>query len=245
MTSQAKTATGIYVMYNGTVYAEVTDVNDPPFSVSKIDATTHDSTYEATAPGIGKFGDLTFKALFVNDTSQAALRALAIAKTTGIWSVVYPAAFAFLTYTCPGFVSGLKHTTPQKGVMATYDITITPTEAVTEVTTAGAPLTTTFLLATDNTPTTCTPSPAYAADVYTYDHTTLQAAIHLHITPIATTGTIYVDGAIVATGAPSGAIAYALADFPTGSIKTVFVVVIESTVKTPKIYRLRFTRGAA
>lgn len=244
MSSQAKTGTGIYVMYNGTVYAELTDVNDPAFTMGKSDATSHDSTYEVSLPSIGKFGDLTFKAFFVNDTAQAALRVLAINKTVGIWNVVYPAAFSFLTYTCPGFVSSLKHTTPQKGALATYDISITPTESVTEVTTAGAGLTTTFLLTTDQTPTTLAPTPAYAATTYVNDVTALQASTSIKITPTATTGTIYVDGVVTATG-DAATIAYALADFPTGSVKTIFVAVIESTLKTPKIYKIRVTRGAA
>jgi len=245
MTSQAKMATGILIAYNGTVYAELLDVTDPPFAVEKVDATTHDSTHHINIPGESSFGDLTFRAEFVNDTAQAALRALAIIKTIGTWSIIYPSAFSFLTYTIPGFVSSLKHTTPMKGTPATVDITITPTESVTEVTTAGAALTTPFVTITDNTPTDIPLTPTASATTYVLDGTALQAAIHLHVTPTATTGTIYVDGTIVATGAPSGPIAYALADFPTGSIKTIFVMVLESAAKTPRVYRIRITRGAA
>jgi len=247
MTSQAKMATGAYVVYNGTVYAEIVgDISEPPFSVEKVDATTHDSTHHVNIAGESAWGDLAFKMNFLNDTAQAALRVLALAKTVGVWLVVYPSNFSFLTYSIPGFVSGMRKSLPMKGSPATWDVTITPTESVTEVTTAGAGLTGAFLDVIDEDAIHPTPTPAYAAAVYTYDHTMLQAVTtSFTITPTAAAGTIYVDGTVVVSGAPSGAIGYTLANFPTGSIKTVFVIVIESTTKTPKIYRLRFTRGAA
>ena len=245
MTSQAKSGTGIYVVYNGTVYAELTDVNDPPFTMGKADATSHDSTYEVSIPSIGKFGDLTFKAFFVNDTAQAALRVLAVAKTVGVWQVVYPSAFSFLTYSCPGFVSSLKHTTPQKGALATYEISITPTEAVTEITTTGNPLTGAIFVVTDEDSQTPTITPTASGTTYVYDCTMLQAVTASYtITPTAAAGTIYVNGTIVSSGAASSAIGYTLANFPTGSVKTDFIVVT-GTGKVPIIYRLRLTRGTA
>ena len=73
------------VLYNGTVYAELTEVSPPSYSVEKVDATSHDSTRKVSIPGQSSFGDLSFKANFVNDTAQAALRVLALAKTVGVW----------------------------------------------------------------------------------------------------------------------------------------------------------------
>ena len=245
MTSQAKMATGALIAYNGTVYAELLDVTDPPFAVEKVDATTHDSTHHINIPGESSFGDLTFRAEFVNDTAQAALRALAIIKTIGTWSIIYPSAFSFLTYTIPGFVSALKHTTPMKGAPATVDITITPTESVTEVTTAGTGLGTPFVTVKDNTDANIVLTPTASATTYVLDGTALLAATHYHITPTAAGLTIYVNGTIVVSGADSTAIPYAIADYPIGSIKTDFVMVLESAAKTPRVYRIRITRGAA
>ena len=247
MTSQSKMVTGTYILYNGTVYAELLgDVTEPPLTIEKVSTTTHDDGGVASRiPGELEYGDLKFKCNFVNDTSQAALRVLALAKTIGTWQIVYPRSFGNLGYEIPGFISGITKTLPMKTNVPTWEVTISPTNTVTERTTAAANLTTPFLDVIDEDAIHPTPTPAYAAAVYAYDHTMLQAVTtSFTITPTATTGTIYVDGTIVATGAPSGAIGYTLANFPTGSIKTVFVVVTDVT-KVPTIYRLRFTRGTA
>ena len=246
MTTQSKMTTGTYIAYNGTVYCEVEgDINEPPFTVEKVPTTTHDDGGHATKiPGESEDGDLKFKMNFVNDTAQAALRVLARAKTIGTWQLIYPRTSWSLGYEIPGFISNLTKSLPMKGNVPKWDISITPSATVTERTTASAPLTDPWVTITDNTPTNIPLTPTAGATTYTLDGTALQAAIHLHVTPTATTGTIYVDGVVVATGAPSGAIAYAPADFPTGSIKTIFVMVVEAT-KIPTIYRLRITRGVA
>jgi len=244
MTSQAKMATGAYVLYNGTVYAELTEINPPSFSVEKVDATSHDSTHKISIGGQSSFGDLTFKANFVNDTSQAALRVLALAKTTGVWRFVYPASSGLPTYSVPGFISSYSTTAPLKGAPAQMSVSITPTEDVTEVTAASTKLTTPFLVLTKNETGTVTGVPAAGAATYVIDYTMPQATVASYtLTPTATAGTIYVNGTIVATGVASGAITYTLALFPTGSIKTDFVVVDGGGM--PAIYRLRLTRGTA
>jgi len=244
MTSQAKMATGALVLYNGTVYAELTEINPPSFSVEKVDATSHDSTHKVSIAGQSAFGDMTFKANFVNDTAQAALRVLALAKTVGTWRIVNTAASGLATYSIPGFISSYTQTAPLKGTPATMSVTITPTETVTEVTAAATALTTPFLVLTKTETGTVTPSPAASATAMTLDYTMPQATVASYtLTPTATSGTIYVNGTIVATGVASDAIAYTLAAFPTGSIKTDFVVVDGGG--KPSVYRLRLTRGTA
>ena len=244
MTSQAKMATGAMVLYNGTVYAELTEVSPPSFSVEKVDATSHDSTHKISIGGQSSFGDLTFKANFVNDTSQAALRVLALAKTTGLWRFVYPASSGLPTYSVPGFISSYSTTAPLKGAPAQMSVSITPTEGVTEVTAAATALTTPFLVLTKAETGTVTAVPAASATDMVLDYTLPQATVTGYtLTPTATAGTIYVNGTIVATGQASGQIGYTLAAFPTGSIKTDFVVVDGGG--KPSIYRLRMTRGTA
>jgi len=244
MTTQAKMATGAYVLYNGTVYAELTEVSPPSFSVEKVDATSHDSTHKVSIAGQTSFGDLTFKANFVNDTAQAALRVLALAKTVGTWQFVYPTTSGLPTYSVPGFVSSLSYTSALKGTPAGMSCSITPTETVTEVTTAGNPLTTAFFTIDDEHATDISAfiSPAAAATTYSYDVAMPADNTGITIKPVATTGTIYVDGTIVATGVDSGAIGYAVADYPAGAIKTVFIVVT-GTSKKPILYRIRLIRG--
>lgn len=244
MTSQAKMATGAMVLYNGTVYAELTDISPPSFSVEKVDATSHDSTNKVSIAGQSSFGDLTFKANFINDASQAALRVLALAKTTGLWRFVYPASSGLPTYSVPGFISSLSITAPLKGSVAVMSVSITPTEAVAEVTTVATALTTPFLVLTKTEGGTVTGVPAASATSHVIDYTMPQATVTSYtLTPTASAGTIYVNGVVVSTGAASGAIGYTLADFPTGSIKEDFVVVDGGG--KPAIYRLRLTRGTA
>jgi len=237
-------ATGAMVLYNGTVYAELTDISPPSFSVEKVDATSHDSSAKVSIPGLSSFGDLTFKASFINDASQAALRVLALAKTTGLWRFVYPASSGLPTYSVPGFVSALSITSPLKGSPAQMSVSITPTEVVTEVTSAATALTTPFLVLTKAETGTVTGVPAASATSLVIDYTMPQATVASYtLTPTASAGTIYVNGTIVSTGAASSAIGYTLANFPTGSIKEDFVVVDGGG--KPTIYRLRLTRGTA
>jgi len=123
-------------------------------------------------------------------------------------------------------------------------VTITPTEEVTEVTGACTNLTTPFLVLTKNETGTVTPVPAASATNYVLDYTMPQATVASYVlTPTASSGTIYVNGTVVASGSDSGAIPYTLALFPTGSIKTDFVVVDDGG--KPAVYRLRLTRGTA
>jgi len=244
MTSQAKMATGAMVLYNGTVYAELTEVSPPSFSVEKVDATSHDSTRKVTIAGQSSFGDLSFKANFVNDTTQAALRVLALAKTTGLWRIVNPASSGLPTYSVPGFISSYSQTAPLKGSPASMSVSITPTEDVTEVTAACTNLTTPFLVLTKNETGNVTAVPAASATDYVLDYTMPQATVASYtLTPTASAGTIYVNGTVVSTGAASSAITYTLALFPTGSIKTDFIVVDGGG--KPAVYRLRLTRGTA
>ena len=237
-------ATGAMVLYNGTVYAELTEITPPSYSVEKVDATSHDSTNKICIAGQSAFGDLTFKANFINDASQAALRVLALAKTTGLWRFVYPASSGLPTYSVPGFISSLSITSPLKGNPAQMSVTITPTESVAEVTSAATALTTPFLVLTKTEGGTVTGVPAASATSLVIDYTMPQATVTSYtLTPTATAGTIYVNGTVVSTGAASGAIGYTLANFPTGSIKEDFVVVDGGG--KPTIYRLRLTRGTA
>jgi hypothetical protein len=120
-------------------------------------------------------------------------------------------------------------------------MTITPTETVTPVTTSGAGLTTTFFSITNQaTEAISAITPAAAAATYKYAVTAFADDTGVKITPIATTGTIYVNGTVVATGVASGTITLNLG---TGAVTTIFIMVVESDAKTPKIYQLDVTIG--
>lgn len=249
MTSQAKMATGSFVLYNGTVYAELTEITPPSYSVEKVDATSHDSTHKVSIPGQSAFGDLTFKANFINDTTQQNIHTLATAKTVGLWRFVAPIGSGLPTYSIPGFISSYSITTPLKGAPAGMSVSITPTETVTQVTAAStALLETPFIAMTSTSSPPVLVSPALSGTTYVYDYSAPQVLTdHYHIAATATTGTptIYVDGEATASGAPNATpITMTLAAYPTGSVKTSFVVLdVVNTI--PKIYRFRITRSSA
>jgi hypothetical protein len=80
----------------------------------------------------------------------------------------------------------------------------------------------------------------------TYQYTCIskQASTSITVTPTALSGTIYVAGNQTATGVASTAIPYTLAQYPTGSILTVFVLVTGTNV-TPSVYEIQITRGTS
>jgi hypothetical protein len=243
MSDKAKMATGIYLAYNGYVQAELTELTAPELKVEDVPATSQEDANEVTIPGRISYGKLTYKVNFINDTTQAAMKALAKAKTIGTWEVIYPARFGSLSDSYEGYISGIKPTTPQKGNPATWDVTISVNNE-TENTTAGNPLTTPFVTLADDAANEITLSPTAAGTTYEYTGTALNAATHLHVTATAATGTIYIDGVSTASGAASAAITFTAAECPTGQTKTIFILVT-GTGKVSIPYRLTITRGVA
>ena len=244
MTSQAKMATGMFLAFNGYVLAEMTDISEPPLAVEKVDSTSHDSPCKITIPGQLSYGDMTYTVNFVNDVTQVALETMATARTTGMWQVIFPPAFASLSYQVPGFVSGIKKKTPLKSNPAQRDFTVTPTGGITPITTAGPNLTAPYMIVEDQVPNIFTLSPALSGTTYQYTCTSKQASTAITVTPTAASGTIYVAGNQTATGVASTAIPYTLAQYPTGSILTVFVLVTGTNV-TPSVYEIQIIRGTS
>jgi len=242
MSKQARAARGTHLTYNGYVLAEVNDIVLPGLTTVKDDVTDENSARKCHAAGIQEYSDLTFTVFAIDDTAQAALEALAIAGTDGIWKIVYPSTFTypFKTYVIPGFISKWEPTT-KNGRLA-YKVAITPSmDYGPAITTRGAGLTTTFFSLTNQAAESITAfTPTAAAAVYKYAVTAFSDDTGVKITPIATTGTIYVNGTIVASGAASAAITLNLG---TGALTTFFVMVVESDAKTVTIYQFDVTIG--
>lgn len=242
MSGQALSAKGMKIVYNGYVLAESTDVTEPKFSVAKDSGTSHDSTNAVHLPGESEFGDATFTCFAIDDTCQLALETLAYAKTVGMWKIVYPSTwkYPFKTRVITGFISGLEAGTPRTG-RATMKLTLTPQESMTTVTTLGAGLTSTFASLTNQSSEAITAiTPTLAATTYKYAVTAFMDDTGVKITPVASTGTIYVNGAVVASGAASGTIPL---NTGTGAVTTIFIMVVESDAKTVRIYQFDVTIG--
>lgn len=244
MTAQARSAKGIKVVYNGAVLTETTEVTPSKFSRAKDDGTSHDSTNKVHLPGEGEWSDMTFTCFAIDDTAQATLETLRDAGTIGLWKIVHPSTWSgapFKTRSFSGWVSSWEEVLPRTG-RATYKLTLTPVETVgAAITTAGAALTTPFLAFKNQADEAISAvTPTVSATAYTIAVTAFSDDTGIKITPTATTGTIYVNGTIVATGVASAGVTLNLG---TGAITTIFVMVVESDLKTPKIYQINVTIG--
>ena len=133
-----------------------------------------------------------------------------------------------------------KKTTPLKGSPPTWTLTISPSSTTTELTSASPNLTTPFLAIADQSSNALTLTPSAAAAAYNYDCILYADDTAVTITPTATSGTIYVNGIVVATGIASGSISIPV----TVAERTIFVVVVTSN-DVPTVYRIRFIRGIA
>ena len=241
MTEYSKMVTGIYVLQGGTVYAEMTDVTEPDVSNEKVDTTTHDGGgVSSRIPGLQTYGDMSFKVHFIDDTAQAAVRTAIVAKTVALWQIAYPASFGTFGVQFNGFPLSAKKTTPLKGSPPTWTLTISPSSTTTELTSASPNLTTPFLAIADQSSNALTLTPSAAAAAYNYDCILYADDTAVTITPTATSGTIYVNRTIVATGIASGSISIPV----TVAERTIFVVVVTSN-NVPTVYRIRFIRGIA
>jgi len=243
--THAQTARGSFIVCNGYVVAETTENTPPKFTRAKDDGTGYGSTNKVHLAGIGEWGDGSFTCFAVDDAAQDYLVTLRDAGTSVWWKFVRPStwmsagvATPFRTDKTYGFVSGWEYVGQKEG-RATYKLTITPEETVTTgITTLGAALTTGFLAFTNQADEAITAvSPTLSATVYKYAVTAFSDDTGIKITPTATTGTIYVNGVQVASGAASAAITIG-----TGT-KTIYVMVVESDLKCPVIYQIDVTKG--
>jgi hypothetical protein len=124
---------------------------------------------------------------------------------------------------------------------ATIEFSVTCQGKLTPITTLADGLTTTFFSILDDDSNALTPVPA-ASTAGTNHQFVVEAYsdnVSVTITPIAAVGTIRVNDAIVASGAPSAAIPL---NTGTGAITFVYITVTELN-KTPRVYTLKFSLG--
>lgn len=244
--SQSQRGTGIKIAYNGYVLLETTEVTPAKFSRAKDDGTSHDSTAKVHEPGWPEWSDLTFTCFAIDDAAQALMETLRDSGAKGTWKVIRPATWKAGGVTTPfktdkvyGWISGWEPVLPLTG-RATYKLTITPEETVTTgITTLGAALTTPFFALTNQAGEAISAiTPSASATAYKYAVTAFSDDTGIKITPTATTGTIYVNGAAVTSGAASGTITLNL-----GGITTFYVMVVESDLKCSPIYQFDVTIG--
>jgi len=242
MTEQAKCTIGTSVMQNGLVIGEMYEPAFPD-TIGEVNDTSSQNNIggvKTNCVGWITNGVLGFKVFYTGSTAQETLRTDIFDRDFDVWRVVMPMDFndAKNGFSWSGQIS--KCNLVSDGTSPAYlDIEVTVNGKITATTTAGAGLTTTFFAISDDGPNVLTPSPVASATSYEMDVEAHSDSVSVTITPVATAGTIYVNGTVVPTTEASGAITL---NSGTGSVTMISIVVTE-TNKTPKIYWLRVWIG--
>lgn len=240
----AQSAIGSFIVCNGYVVAETTELTPPKFTRKKDSGTGLADGNEVHLSGRGEWGDGTFTCFAVDDAAQAYLETLRDSGASVWWKIVRPSTWKSAGVSTPfrtdktyGWVSGWEYAGPKDG-RATYKLTVTPEKDVTTgINTAGTNLSAlSFKNQADESITAFTPTP-FAATTYKYDVTAFSDDTGIKITPTAAGMTIYVNGTIVSSGSASGAITLG------AGTTTIYVMVVESDAKTAPIYQINVTKG--
>lgn len=239
MGESAVSAAGYHVIWGTSYIGEVVDPKIPKETRNMVDNTTHDALaanggVETKSIGTITQADGSIKIYYIGSTVHAALKTDFKAGTERTVWFIRPQSGVLIgtAVKCTAVISSLDEPIDKKGHV-TWEMTITPTGALTEVSTASANLTTPFFVVTDNDANPVTPVPAAAAAVHAYQVELYSDDTSFTITPTATAGTIYVNGTIVVSGAASASITA-----PTAGKKLYIPIVVVETNKTPNPYLL-------
>jgi hypothetical protein len=220
-----------------TTIARLTEIGEFRPTRPDVDVTTHQSTggHMEFRPGLIDPGEISFSGVWTADASQTALMddVLAGVETDNVYSyrVVLPRGLG--TFTCDGYLKevGLN---PQMDGRLEFSGALKWTGPAEFVVTESAGQTTPVQTTSNSGVIT----PAASGAVTDYVITYLTGVTSVTLTPTAAAGVIRVNGNIVASGAPSSAIALGGA----GSLTTVTITVKE-TDKVAKEYTVRLLRA--
>jgi hypothetical protein len=181
--------------------------------------------------------NLGFKVKYTGSAAQETLRTDIYDRHMDTWTVVMPPDFHSGGHSFQWTGQIAKCALTEDDGVAYLDMEVTVNGRITPITTWAGGLTTPFFaVVDDDTPANVlTPVPAAAAAVYEYDLEVYSDNAYIIITPTATTGTIYVNGTVVATGVASGNLTL---NVGAGQVTYMSIVVSELN-KTPKIYWIR------
>jgi hypothetical protein len=245
MGESALSAAGYHVIWGNNYIGETVDLKIPKETRNMIDNTTHDALaanggVETKSIGTITQADGSIKIYYIGSTVHAALKTDFKAGTERTVWFIRPTSGVLIgtSVKCTAVISSLDEPIDKKGHV-TWETSITPTGALTEVSTASANLTTTFFTIADNDSNVITPVPAAAAAVHAYMCELYIDDTSFTITPTATAGTIYVNNVLVVSGAASGAITA-----PVAGKKLYVPIVVVETNKTPNPYLLCFYLGS-
>jgi predicted secreted protein len=223
----------------GAEIAEVSSINGLALDSDEVDITHHRSPggFEEVIQGIRRTGEVTIEGNFVpGDTGgQRALYDDYLTGAIDSYAIIFPPVFA-TAWTFKAFVKQPPATEAPVEGRVPFTATLRVTGPSSLDITYSVGLTTPFF--TISNAAVIVPAPANA--VYDYVANVLTGVTSVTVTPTATAGVIKVNGNIVATGQPSGAIALGAA----GSVTNITIEVKE-TGKIARIYRIALARAAS
>ena len=242
MTEQAKCTIGVTILQNGLAIGELYEPTLPDTTGEESDTSSQNNDGGVKTKCIGWLtnGNLSFKKYYTGSAADETLRTSISDRTFYNWTVVMPHNFnsGANGYSWNGQIA--KSTLVADGSAPAYlDMEVTVNGKMTPTSTAATGLTTTFFSIADDGANALTPSPAASATVFEYEVEAHSDSVSVTITPIATTGTIYVNGTVVPTTEASGAITL---NSGTGSV-TMIPITVSELNKTPTTTWLKVRIG--
>ena len=237
--SNAIAAKGATLARDGHVIAEITKIGGIEINLETLDVTTLTSP-DSFKEFIGTWfeaSEVPIEGNFIaGDTDgQVALMADQLAMTVQSFVLTLPTAITS-TWSFSALVTKFKVGDYAVGGKIDFSASLKISGKPTLAIGASTGLTTPFFAISES----AVIVPAPAQTTYDYIATVLTGVSSVTVTPTATAGVITVNGTVVATGQPSGAIALGAA----GSVTTVTIVVTE-TAKVAKTYIVRVARAAS
>jgi len=231
-------ALGVTLARDGNVIAELSHIGPVGKTRDQIDVTNLNTSggYKEFIGGMRDGGLVALAGNFIaGDTNgQIGLQTDFDGETAQSFVLTFPTAVT-ATWTFSAVVTKFE-TDFTAGSQVTFAAELKITGAPVLAVTASTGLTTPFFSISES----AVIIPAAANATYSYVATVLTGIMSVTVTPTATSGVITVNGNIVATGVPSGAIALGAA----GSITTITITVTE-TGKTAKTYTIQLARAAS
>lgn len=219
--------------------AHLTEIGEFRPERDDVEVTTHQSTagWRQFRGGLVDPGELDFTGVWTADASQTALMddLLAGVDVDNVYPyrIVLPRGLG--TFTCDGYLRNVG-INPQMEGRLEFSGALKWTGAAEFAVTESAGLTTPFFSVNNS----GVIVPAPAQDTVDYVVSFATGVTSFTITPTAAAGVIRVNGAVVASGAASGAIALGAA----GSVTTA-IVTVKETDEVAKEYTIRAVRAAS
>lgn len=234
MAAHGKSGLGTTLSWDGNVVSDITKIGGVEISVDTLETTTLDSIYKEFVSGIPDAGSVDIEGNFYpGDTNgQIALKD-AVGGALKECVITLPSAFAS-SWTFTGMVTKFKTGEADKEGIVPFSASIKISGMPVLAITASTGLTSTYFSISESA--VITPDPA--GDVYEYVATVLTTVDSVTVTPIATSGTITVNGNVVSTGQASTPITLGEA----GSVTKIVIEVVE-TNKMPKTYTIYLSRA--